>query len=159
MTTTFHWPKHSWITLLSYWKCWVHHSLSLQGLGRITEHALFCTPFCCPTGCQSHLGCDLIYFLFSVPASWVPVPGADAASLLIHVKGCLLPDGTTGLSFVCFPPDDAAAWFCCNWDRCLVSLWCSGIINNHTEGFKQAWTSHLPVSMSLSNPDSAPTYS
>lgn len=67
--------------------------------------------------------------------------------------------GTTGLSFVCFPPDGAVARFHCNWNRCLVSLLCSGIINNHTEGFKQAWTSHLPVSMSLSNPDSAPTYS
>lgn len=63
------------------------------------------------------------------------------------------------VSFVCFPPDDAVAHFHRNWNRCLVSVLCSGIINNHTEGFKQAWTSHLPVSMSLSNPDSAPTYS
>lgn len=35
-------------------------------------------------------------------------------SLLIHVQGCLLPHGTTGLSFVCFPPDGAVARFHCN---------------------------------------------
>lgn len=56
---------------VSYWKHLVQHSPSLLGLGRIVAHAFFWGPPCCPTEWQSHLGCDLIYFLPSVPDSLV----------------------------------------------------------------------------------------
>lgn len=96
---------YSWSTDLSYWKHLVWHSLLLLGLSTCFLRG----PTSCPTEWLSHLVCDLIYFLPSLPGSWVLALGARAAPLLTRVRSWLLADNAVWfwVSFACYP-----AWWC-----------------------------------------------